>query len=85
VTEPLLLTLDAAAALCSVSPRTLRREIDRHELKAVHIGRSIRVATAELERWVQEIADKERAAGAINTDGAAGGRRDRVQPLRRTG
>lgn len=56
---PELLTFERAADACSVCSRTLRREVERGNLKAVHIGRSVRIPRVELLRFVE---------GATNND-----------------
>lgn len=50
---PLLIDLDAAAALCSVSTKTIRRLIAAGELPGVRrLGRRVLVSRAELQAWV---------------------------------
>jgi excisionase family DNA binding protein len=48
--EPLL-TVTEAATVLAVSPRTVRRMIARGNLPGRRIGRSVRVARADLERF----------------------------------
>ena len=53
---PLLLTVPEAARLLAVGRTSLYRLIWGGELEPVHIGRSIRLSIAELERFVAERA-----------------------------
>jgi excisionase family DNA binding protein len=46
------LRLNTAASILSVSVRTVRRWIDRGELKVFRIGRCVCIAQTELERFV---------------------------------
>lgn len=54
----LLLTIPDAAALLSLSRSKLYEFIARRELRTVHVGRSVRIARAELERFVNELQAK---------------------------
>ena len=47
-----LLTLDQVAAKLQVSMSTVRRLLDRGELKAVRIGRSLRVRPVDLAAYI---------------------------------
>lgn len=47
-----LLTLDAAAALLAVSPRTMRRLVADGSISAVRIGRLVRVHPGDLEELI---------------------------------
>jgi excisionase family DNA binding protein len=49
---PRLLTIKLVAAALALSTKTVRRRIESGELKAIHIGRSIRVARDELDRFI---------------------------------
>jgi len=49
---PLLLTLAHAADALSVSERTVRRLLDQGHLTPVRVGRSLRVAHRDLERYI---------------------------------
>ncbi|MCI0440067.1 MAG: helix-turn-helix domain-containing protein [Chloroflexi bacterium] len=53
VSERLLFTLPEAARALSVATRTLRRLIERGELPAVRIGRSVRVPVAAVCELVE--------------------------------
>jgi len=44
-------TLREFADRWQVSPRTIQRAIARAEIRAVHIGRSVRIPTSEAKRW----------------------------------
>lgn len=48
----MLLTIPAAAAQLAVSPRTVRRLVERGELVAVRIGRAVRIRRSDLDSWV---------------------------------
>jgi excisionase family DNA binding protein len=50
--EPILLTARQAAALLSVSPQKVRNLIADRRLRAVHIGRCVRVRRADLDEFV---------------------------------
>ncbi len=50
----LLLTYAEAGTLLSVSEKTVKRMVDRGELRPVEIGRCRRLAMVELDRWVNE-------------------------------
>ena len=61
VTAPLLVTAAEAAATLGVGRTKLYELINRGELRPVHIGRSLRIPVAELERFVDAL----RAGGSI--------------------
>lgn len=46
------LTLDQAAEYASVSPRYLRREVQRGHLAVVRLGRLLRFAPADLDEYL---------------------------------
>jgi excisionase family DNA binding protein len=46
-------TISQAARSLTVSPRTIRRMIGRGELRALHIGRAVRIPVAELEAYTR--------------------------------
>lgn len=48
-----LLTLEEAASLLSLSPRTLSRLLRRGEIPTVRIGRLVRVRTSDIHSWVE--------------------------------
>ena len=50
--EPLLFTLDESAKQLSVSPRTVRRMMERGELPWVRIGRAIRIPGESIKKWI---------------------------------
>lgn len=53
VTDPLrMLSVDDVAEILSVSPRTVRRMIDRGALSACRVGRLVRVQRRDLERYI---------------------------------
>lgn len=47
--KPLLLTVDQAATVLSVSPRTVWRLIESQKLTPRRIGRAVRVLTSQVE------------------------------------
>jgi excisionase family DNA binding protein len=63
---PLLLTLERAAEVLAVSPRTVRRLLDAGELAPVRIGRAVRVSAESLRGYV------DRAIPESNNPGRAG-------------
>jgi len=51
--RPSLLTIDDVAAFLRVSPSTVRRLVDRGELRPpIHVGRSIRWRETDLRSWI---------------------------------
>lgn len=48
-----LLTLEEAASILSLSPRTLSRLLRRGEIPTVRIGRLVRVRTSDIHSWVE--------------------------------
>ncbi|MBK1633765.1 hypothetical protein CKO31_24100 [Thiohalocapsa halophila] len=69
MTEPLALTLEAAAEALSVSPRTVRRLLDAGELGRVKIGRAVRVSAASVRAYVERQTQVDKAAVGANTAG----------------
>jgi excisionase family DNA binding protein len=55
--DTLLLTLDEAARELRCARRSLERQIARHRLRVVHVGRSVRVERRELERFIASMRD----------------------------
>lgn len=51
---PRFLTVPEAAVLADVSPWTIRKEIERGNLKARRIGRLVRITDEEMARWMRE-------------------------------
>jgi excisionase family DNA binding protein len=62
--DPLLLTPEEAAKLLSVGRTTVYALIKADELRPVHIGRSCRLARAELERYVRRLQNPPQEAPA---------------------
>jgi len=60
-----LLTVGDAAALLSVSTRTVARLVDSGAIEAIHIGRCLRIRPSAVERYVMALqrAQRERTAG----------------------
>ena len=50
-----LLTPAEVAQLANVSRETVYREIDRGELKAVHVGRQLRIDPTDLCRYLERM------------------------------
>ncbi len=50
---PLAYSVEDAAKQLSVSAQSIRRLIERGELKARHVGRRVIVPKNELERWLE--------------------------------
>lgn len=50
---PRYLSLAEAGAIASLSTRTLRRAIAARKLRAHHVGRTVRIELAELQRWIE--------------------------------
>lgn len=57
--DKFLLTIKEAAERLSMSERELYRVIKRGELPAVHIGRMVRVHTADVAAWAYTKRDQE--------------------------
>jgi excisionase family DNA binding protein len=51
MTTQQFLSIETLAARWLVSARTIRRKIKRDELRAVRIGRQLRVSVEEVERY----------------------------------
>jgi excisionase family DNA binding protein len=47
-----LLTIADVADRCQVSPRSVRRWIDKDRLRVIRLGRSIRVAEGDLAKFL---------------------------------
>jgi excisionase family DNA binding protein len=47
-----LLTIDEAAEILNVSPKTIRRRIAARELPAIRDGRSVRVSPDDLRSYI---------------------------------
>jgi len=47
------ISVDEASEMVGVSKSTIRREIDRGRLKAVRVGRRVRVRVSELKAYVE--------------------------------
>ncbi len=62
--DPLLLTPEEAARLLRVGRTTVYALMKAGELRPVHIGRSCRLALAELERYVRRLQNPPQAAPA---------------------
>lgn len=94
MTETLLLTLEDAAQRLAISPRSVRRLIERGELTPIRIGRAVRLSADDLRAYVdQQRPSGHNAAGVAvpgDTTCHANQRDDRKPastrgPARRTG
>ena len=52
--EKPLLTVSEVAEFCRLSPRTVRRWIERNELAALRLGRQVRVSEKDLKIFLRE-------------------------------
>jgi excisionase family DNA binding protein len=59
--EPLLLRIPEAQAALAVGRSTIYQLIADGSLKAVHIGRAVRIRASEVRAWVERQADDESA------------------------
>ncbi len=50
--EPLLVNARQAGRMLSVCERTIFNLVARGELKAIHIGKSVRFAVEDLKAWI---------------------------------
>lgn len=58
----MLLTIEEAAGLLSMGRTKVYEELKSGRMRSVKIGRSRRIARAELERWVDARHDEHEAA-----------------------
>lgn len=77
--ESLVLTPEEAAALLQVRRTTVYALMNAGDLRPVHIGRSCRLARAELERYVRMLQNPPQAAPAQHR------RRSRPKPANQSG
>lgn len=54
-----LLTIESAARVLSISPRTLRKWVYERRVSIRKVGRAVRIATSEVER-IAEAGKRER-------------------------
>ena len=54
--EPLLLTVDEAAALLRISSNSAYALVRQHRLPHVRVGRTIRIPSARLREWIDREA-----------------------------
>ena len=52
--EPDVMKAQQVADLLGVAPTTIRREIFRGSLEAIHVGRSVRITKTALLKYVEE-------------------------------
>jgi excisionase family DNA binding protein len=53
---PKLATIDETAVILHISVRSVRRRLEAGDLRAVRIGRSVRIPIAEIDRLVRSPA-----------------------------
>lgn len=55
--EQLFYTIDQVAEMLNLSPTTVRRMIDRNEIRAIKIGRSVRIPKKAMDELASGLAD----------------------------
>jgi len=60
--DPLLVNAKQAGRMLSVCERTIFNLVARGELTAIHIGKSVRFAVADLKAWVESAKDSGKTA-----------------------
>jgi excisionase family DNA binding protein len=50
---PFLLTMGEVARRANVSLSTVKREIERGRLRALHVGRQVRIDSGDFRRWLE--------------------------------
>lgn len=55
---PLLVNAKQAGRMLSVCERTIFNLVGRGELRAIHIGKSVRFAVEDLKAWIRRAAEK---------------------------
>ena len=61
--QPEYLSLAQAAVVTGLSQRTLRRAIAAKQLQCHYVGRLVRIAAAELRRWIESNGAAPQVAG----------------------
>jgi excisionase family DNA binding protein len=56
--RPVLITVEVAAARLSLGRTTVYALLDRGELRAIHVGRALRVLAREVEAYAERLADQ---------------------------
>ena len=69
MTETLLLTLEHAAQRLSISPRSVRRLIERGELAPIRIGRCVRLSTEDLRAYIDRQMPRSHNAAGVAVPG----------------
>jgi excisionase family DNA binding protein len=54
---PFLMTIAEAAVALRVSTKTVRRMLDRGELRRVSVGRLVRIRAAEIGLYIEDLSD----------------------------
>lgn len=62
MTEQVLLTVEEAAQRLSIGRTTLYGAIGRKEIRAVHIGRAVRVLARDVDAYAERLAEAATAA-----------------------
>ena len=78
--EKVLLTVEEAGEVLSISRSQMYRLITSRELRPVHICRAVRIPVGEIERWLQDqmaAAQEERSAVLSVLTSSSGGRGSR--------
>ena len=57
--EPDVMSVTKAAKLLDVSSATVRREINRGNLEAIHVGRAVRITKTALLKYIGETQNDE--------------------------
>lgn len=50
----LLYTIDEVASLLALSPHTVRKMCQRHDLATVKLGAAVRIEAAEIDRFIEK-------------------------------
>ena len=69
VQEPLLLTVPQVAKALALSRAMVYLLIQRGDLRAIHIGRAVRISISELRQWVQKYEEGANAEVISNQNG----------------
>lgn len=72
MTEKLLVTIEEAAEVLSLSVRTVRYMIERGELVPVRVGRAVRLATSTLRAYVEMRTADAANASAVQMEPSVG-------------
>jgi excisionase family DNA binding protein len=56
-------TVQEVAELLKVSPRTIERLVQNHQLRAIHVGRRLRVTQESLQAYIGQGEDRHEVSG----------------------